>query len=1209
MPATNENADLLVRLGYDPTDLHAGLQQATQDVQNYKAQATLLSTELKATKTRLQTEYTAEFLRQTQQRINGLLHEYSQTTGAMGHADAARKAELAAQARDIRTQIADQRQVLTSYQTQIQRVRQLTVAQTEMANKARQASAAAGLFNLAGGAGGVSARTNSAIGQLIEQFRLRVGQNIPGVGYLRGFVPVGQDLEAVGAKVNSALGGMALPILGITAAFAGLSFAVGETVRHMMSFAESVANTSAATGLGFGPVQQFNELAKILDLDAQTLSMAFARIQSQIGEFLTTGSLSGSGGSQFLLKVLAQLNVSLRDTAGNVRPVIDVLSDFYDALQKIPDQNERTALTLEAFGTRGRIIAQVFGEAQRSGESFREVMDRVAKVALPDDQINSLLREKTAWDNLVIAVDAAIKKVESFIAIRMLGFGPSKSSMPEPSYLSTLFAFNPAASYAAQEQAWANQMVSGLPLSPGTGFDASAAIAALQAQRKKANQMLAQFQAGGPLQYELKQKESELSAAANTGDTERLQILMSQIDALKQQIKNQQESVRLIEQANKALDAALAKYREMTAGLRTGPGGPFGTVAPDVAAALNKRISEAVLKSGVNVPLSSFGLYGFTGFHGAPPAMLPPSISGPPPGGNALSSLLALLGSPEGPRPVPGALPLSQFQQPFTALQSQFSVGLIGAEKYIDLLKQVETPLEAEIRLRSQAADMTDKQRQDLQKMLDLLQKINAAEKGAFADTGVGSLLAGFKDIADIVGKFSAGLNKSLSEGQASFEVISSSLKALTKGTGAKSNIDAIGKGLAEAFAGNFKDLGATSEVLGSFVTGIASIITGPGGALGALNGALTGAEMGSFLPGPGTAIGAAVGGIAGIFGSGKAKKRAQDIANNIVEAANKITQALNLSAIDLKTAIAQLQAQLAAANQIHGKGTKEIKQQTVDSLTSQINQLEAQQQQILESFRQTLANAELPSGMDSLAQQLEQIAKTLKDAAGAGATAAEQIDYLNAAMKNLTQSLGDTLTDEEQNLLGLMSQDADIRQQQKDLLVNEASQIASVTGGLGVGRTWTPAEQAALQIKQIKLQANQQLIQLQDQQKLLDAQIDGEAQLYGLSMQDLDAANAKALILQKQLDITKQIAAETDATIKAEMQWYQELLSGKIPNLPVGALPPGFSWPTGGGSNFTFADGAIQINVNGATDANQLASQLKQAILQTLRRQQVGLQ
>lgn len=1210
MPPREDSKALILRLGYDPTELKRGLEQAQRDTSNYAAKAALLSTELKATKVRLQTEYTAEFRRQTQQRIADIQHEMSVTSGAMSRASGSRRTELATQYAALRDQRNAQKQILVNYTNEIHKVQELTKAQTAMASKAREASVASRLIRTTGIQSGA---IQTGLQQAIEEFRLRVGTQIPGLGFFRGFLPVGKEGEDAVTKLEKAFGGMALPILGATGVIAGLGITLGEVTHKMMEFAQSIANTSAATGLAYGDVQRFNELAKVLGLDAQTLNMAFARLQSQIGEFLTTGSLTGAGGSQFLLKVLNQLGIALRDTSGKVRPVIDVLSDFYDAMQKIPDQNERTALTLEAFGTRGRIIAQVFGEAQRSGESFREVMERVSKVVLPDEQVNMLLREKASWDELVVAIDAAKLSLEDFIATTAI----QGATHPGRSLLDAFMALGAgggitgagAAFVARQASHEESGYLKGLPLTkPGEsgGVDVQAEIAALEERRKKARELYDIFKAGDRLHLEIKQKTAELESVVNAGDVKREKLLISQIDALKQQVSNQKEIAKLTDQANKALEKALAQYRAFTSGLRQGEGGPFGTVAPKLVDALNKKIGEELQRTGVPLPLFSFGLHGFTGnFGGVPPSFIPPSISGGAPGGYDIS---ALLGYPSGPAPVPGALPVGQFQQLFTTLQSKYAVNLMSAEQYIDALKKVQAPLEAEIKLRSQAKDMTQQQRQELEKMLTLLKQIGSAETGASKDTAIGSLIQGFKDIADIVGKFSAGLNKTLSEGQASFEVIQKSLESLQGLTGAKNFADALRKGFDEAFSGNGKAIQGVATMIGAYITGIASIVRGPGGALGALSGALTGAELGTeILPGPGTAIGAIAGGIGGIFGSGKAKKKAQEIAQNIVDAANKITQALNLGATDLQTAIAQLKVQLAAAQQIHGKGTKDIRQQTVDSLTNEINQLEAQQKQILESFRQTLANAELPSGMASFAQQLEQIAKTLKDAAGAGATAAEQIKYLDVAMKNLTTSMGDTLRDEESNLLGLMQQDISIRDQQKQVLLNESEQIAAIKGQLGVGRQWTPAQQAALQILQIKQQATQQLSALKDQQTMLEAQIGGEAQLFGLSMKDLDAQNAKANILALQVKLQKEATAELVAQIAAEQKWYQELLSGKIPALPVGALPPGFNWPGGGGNTF----GDIVVNVNSPTDLTpqQLAQMVRDAMLQITRQRLSGLQ
>ena len=260
----------------------------------------------------------------------------------------------------------------------------------------------------------------------LNAVKLRIA-NIPGLGNfgsslaLRAYEPIGKELEQ-GAEALETKFGAAAGTIGIAAgAIVALgAVAVGVT-HHMMELAQSIENTAAATGLSTRQVQEYNEIAKELGLDAGTLETAFSRIQVQLGEYITKGKAAGAG-SQFLVQVFDQLGVSLKDTQGNLRPVNDILGDFYDALGKISNESTRTALTLEAFGTRGRIIAQMFAEARREGVSYRELLASIDSSGnvIPDSQLDNLMKAKGDWDELMRSIRGARTEFEGFIAEMLL---------------------------------------------------------------------------------------------------------------------------------------------------------------------------------------------------------------------------------------------------------------------------------------------------------------------------------------------------------------------------------------------------------------------------------------------------------------------------------------------------------------------------------------------------------------------------------------------------------------------------------------------------------------------------------------------------------------------------------------------------------------------------------------------------------------------
>jgi hypothetical protein len=203
-----------------------------------------------------------------------------------------------------------------------------------------------------------------------------------------------------------------------TAALAAEAAILGSVSKHMVDYAQSIQNTAAATGLSVVQVQQYNELAKITGVEAGSLETAFSRLQVQLGEMITRNKDAASGNQNFG-RVLKELGISADDSTGKLRPVNDIIGDFARQLDTVQNPATRTALTMEALGTRGRVLAQIMEEARASGQSLSEMLTEMNKVTLPESEINQLLKEKAAWDGLTISIDAAKIKLEGYIATHL----------------------------------------------------------------------------------------------------------------------------------------------------------------------------------------------------------------------------------------------------------------------------------------------------------------------------------------------------------------------------------------------------------------------------------------------------------------------------------------------------------------------------------------------------------------------------------------------------------------------------------------------------------------------------------------------------------------------------------------------------------------------------------------------------------------------
>lgn len=481
-------------------------------------------------------------------------------------------------------------------------------------------------------------------------------------------------------------------------------------------------------------------------------------------------------------------------------------------------------------------------------------------------------------------------------------------------------------------------------------------------------------------------------------------------------------------------------------------------------------------------------------------------------------------------------------------------------------------------------------------------------------------VMQGFKEFGETV-KNLKGLEGV--RGQAIKADIGGSLTQLSQGieiTKAMTTLGgSLGQGILDVIRGGTHNgqrvtraqrISGAGELLGGAVSDVQSIQAGPlsgavggsnlGGDIGGVIGSLAkvGSSLAKFAGPIGSIVGAGIGLIGGIFGGGKAA--AKDT-QNIKQAIDRATDALRNNTASLAQTIVALQAQRAqAVSQLSGsKAGKKQLNSLLPQLDQEIASLQGQQKQLLQSFAEKLGNLQVPVGVREYASTIQQINDELKQAAGAGATLTQQTQYLNAAMADLTRTLGDDLNNEEKNYLSLLQQDLSLQQQRIQIMTQAAQQEQNIRNSLSLGRAYTPAQSAAEQIRQLKVQTAQQLVPLDQQQKLIEAQIGDQGKLFGINVKNLDTQQAMNEVLSAQLEVQKHITDEVMAQISAQQDWYSQLANGKIPSLPAGSLPggPGYGGlPTTFGGTVTVQPGAVVINTT-ETDAQKLADALNKAI------------
>jgi hypothetical protein len=379
-----------------------------------------------------------------------------------------------------------------------------------------------------------TSRGFASIKQAASEMASVLKAGVPGLGNLP------RELDDKFRAANLAMGGAA-------GAVTTLGVAALAVTHHMMGLAQSISNTAAATGLSRTQVQEYNELAKEMDVDAQSLQTAFARIQTQLGQFITSGRAAGTA-SQSFVRVMKEMKVDLTDVQGKLRPVNDILGDFSDALAKIPDQETRTAIEMAALGTRGRVLAQVIEEANRAGVSLRDTLASIDKSGnvIPDSQLDNLLEAKHRWDELMRSVRGVKTEIEGFIAL----------AVTHPAEVARALNAGPMMAGPALATSLAAGAVAGHAAASSTGN--ALLVGQIAEQNEKLSERLEILRAGGELQLQLQQAEASYAAALKSHNTELAKQYGQEVTQLREilGLEAAKKGHREPERAPQLLDAA-----------------------------------------------------------------------------------------------------------------------------------------------------------------------------------------------------------------------------------------------------------------------------------------------------------------------------------------------------------------------------------------------------------------------------------------------------------------------------------------------------------------------------------------------------------------------------------------------------------------------------------------------------------------------------
>lgn len=189
---------------------------------------------------------------------------------------------------------------------------------------------------------------------------------------------------------------------------------VAEFFKSTIEAGARLADLSNKLGLGAQELQRFQFAAGTAGVESESAAHSLGFLNKAVGEAVTSG---GEAAQTF-----SALHVAVKDAAGGVRPVGDVLFDVADAFKKLNSPQERAAYAMKLFGREGQALVPVLAGGS---ESLRELYtefhelgggmgdDFVKQAKKTDDELLKLRVAMTALKSRVVG--AALPSIMRFV--------------------------------------------------------------------------------------------------------------------------------------------------------------------------------------------------------------------------------------------------------------------------------------------------------------------------------------------------------------------------------------------------------------------------------------------------------------------------------------------------------------------------------------------------------------------------------------------------------------------------------------------------------------------------------------------------------------------------------------------------------------------------------------------------------------------------
>lgn len=205
------------------------------------------------------------------------------------------------------------------------------------------------------------------------------------------------------------------------ASFAAASLGMGVAIKSALSQADNMGKAAQKMGIPVEELSKLQHAAALSDVSLEQLGTGVGKLSKNLVESLGNPSTAAA-------RSLAALGISAKDSAGQIRPTSDVISDIAEKFAGMKDGAGKTALAMFLFGKSGADLIPMLNSGK---VGLQEMKDEAAKLGLviTDKTAKSaeafndnLTKLRAAGQGVALVITARLAPALADISSRFISF-------------------------------------------------------------------------------------------------------------------------------------------------------------------------------------------------------------------------------------------------------------------------------------------------------------------------------------------------------------------------------------------------------------------------------------------------------------------------------------------------------------------------------------------------------------------------------------------------------------------------------------------------------------------------------------------------------------------------------------------------------------------------------------------------------------------